>query len=85
MFLAATTAFGNPGDTFYEANLSLTRAARQEKEGDYKAALESGKKAAEESRDEIEQAIKGADMVFVTAGMGGGTGTGAAPLVGEVA
>lgn len=45
MFLAATTAFGNPGDTFYEANLSLTRAARQEKEGDYKAALESGKKA----------------------------------------
>ena len=47
MFLAATTAFGNPGDTFYEANLSLTRAARQEKEGDYKAALESGKKAAQ--------------------------------------
>ncbi len=46
MFLAATTAFGNPGDTFYEANLSLTRAARQEKEGDYKAALESGKKDA---------------------------------------
>lgn len=45
MFLAATTALGNPGDTFYEANLSLTRAARQEKEGDYKAALESGKKA----------------------------------------
>ena len=45
MFLAATTAFGNPGDTFYEANLSLTRAARQEKEGDYKAALESGKKS----------------------------------------
>ena len=44
MFLAATTALGNPGDTFYEANLSLTRAARQEKEGDYKAALESGKK-----------------------------------------
>ena len=43
MFLAATTAFGNPGDTFYEANLSLTRAARQEKE----AALESGKKAAQ--------------------------------------
>ncbi len=41
MFLAATTALGNPGDTFYEANLSLPRAARQEKEGDYKAALES--------------------------------------------
>lgn len=47
MFLAATTALGDPGDTFYEANLSLTRAARLEKEGDYKAALESGKKAAQ--------------------------------------
>lgn len=44
-----------------------------------------GQKAAEESRDEIAQAIKGADMVFVTAGMGGGTGTGAAPIVAEVA
>ncbi|MBE5039965.1 cell division protein FtsZ [Ructibacterium gallinarum] len=46
---------------------------------------EIGKKAAEESRDEIAQSIKGADMVFVTAGMGGGTGTGAAPIVAEVA
>ncbi len=46
---------------------------------------EIGKKAAEESRDEIAQAVKGADMVFVTAGMGGGTGTGAAPIVAEVA
>ena len=44
-----------------------------------------GQKAAEESREEIAQAIKGADMVFVTAGMGGGTGTGAAPIVAEVA
>nr|WP_272507321.1 cell division protein FtsZ [Clostridium aestuarii] len=44
-----------------------------------------GRKAAEESKDEIEQAIKGADMVFITAGMGGGTGTGAAPVVAEVA
>ena len=42
-------------------------------------------KAANESRDEIAQAVKGADMVFVTAGMGGGTGTGAAPIVAEVA
>lgn len=47
MILTATTALGDPEDTFYEANLSLTRAARLEKEGDYKAALESGKKAAE--------------------------------------
>ena len=44
-----------------------------------------GKKAAEESRNEIHEAIKGADMVFITAGMGGGTGTGAAPIVAEVA
>lgn len=44
-----------------------------------------GQKAAEESREEIIQALKGADMVFVTAGMGGGTGTGAAPVVAEVA
>lgn len=46
---------------------------------------EIGQKAAEESRDEILQALKGADMVFVTAGMGGGTGTGAAPVVAELA
>ncbi|HBG75609.1 MAG TPA: cell division protein FtsZ, partial [Clostridiales bacterium] len=44
-----------------------------------------GQKAAEESRDEILQAIKGADMIFITAGMGGGTGTGAAPIVAEIA
>ncbi|MEW8955194.1 cell division protein FtsZ [Clostridium sp.] len=46
---------------------------------------EIGKKAAEESKEEISQAIKGADMVFITAGMGGGTGTGAAPVVAEIA
>jgi len=46
---------------------------------------EIGEKAAEESRDEIMQALKGSDMVFVTCGMGGGTGTGAAPIVAEVA
>jgi len=44
-----------------------------------------GLKAAEESRDDIYQALQGADMVFVTAGMGGGTGTGAAPVVAEIA
>lgn len=44
-----------------------------------------GEKAATESRDEIAQAIKGADLVFVTAGMGGGTGTGAAPVVAQIA
>jgi cell division protein FtsZ len=46
---------------------------------------EIGLKAAEESRNDIEAALKGADMVFVTAGMGGGTGTGAAPVVAEIA
>lgn len=46
---------------------------------------EIGQKAAEESKDEIFQALKGSDMVFVTAGMGGGTGTGAAPIVAEMA
>jgi len=46
---------------------------------------EIGKKAAEESRDELTQALGGADMVFVTAGLGGGTGTGGAPIVAEVA
>ncbi|CAM3264522.1 cell division protein FtsZ [Brevibacillus invocatus] len=46
---------------------------------------EIGKKAAEESRELIENALRGADMVFVTAGMGGGTGTGAAPVVAEIA
>ncbi len=44
-----------------------------------------GQKAAEESMDEIREAIKGSDMVFVTAGMGGGTGTGAAPVVAGIA
>ncbi len=46
---------------------------------------EIGRKAAEESRDQISQALKGADLVFITAGMGGGTGTGAAPIVAECA
>ncbi|MDE6254518.1 MAG: cell division protein FtsZ [Lachnospiraceae bacterium] len=46
---------------------------------------EVGEKAAEENIDEITQALKGADMVFVTCGMGGGTGTGAAPVVAKVA
>jgi cell division protein FtsZ len=46
---------------------------------------EMGERASEESRDELEAAIAGADMVFVTAGMGGGTGTGAAPVIAELA
>ncbi|MBU5677302.1 cell division protein FtsZ [Alkaliphilus sp. MSJ-5] len=46
---------------------------------------EIGKKAAEESREDIAQLLQGADMVFITSGMGGGTGTGAAPVVAEIA
>ncbi len=46
---------------------------------------EVGQQAAEEHRQEIEEALKGADMVFITAGKGGGTGTGAAPVVAEIA
>ena len=46
---------------------------------------EIGEKAAEESSEEINSALKGADMVFVTCGMGGGTGTGAAPVVAKLA
>ena len=45
----------------------------------------TGMKAAEESRDEIKELVQGADMVFVTAGMGGGTGTGSAPVVAAIA
>ncbi|MDP4152647.1 MAG: cell division protein FtsZ [Bacillota bacterium] len=46
---------------------------------------EKGQRAAEESRDEIAAALKGTDMVFITAGMGGGTGTGGAPVIAEIA
>ena len=44
-----------------------------------------GQKAAEESRDELKEVVAGADMVFITCGMGGGTGTGAAPVIAELA
>src|SRR5687767_14209571 len=46
---------------------------------------EVGRAAADEHRDEIEEVLKGADMVFITAGKGGGTGTGGAPVVAEIA
>ncbi|GAB4223730.1 MAG: cell division protein FtsZ [Gammaproteobacteria bacterium] len=46
---------------------------------------EIGRKAAEEDRDEVRKIVEGADMVFITAGMGGGTGTGAAPIVAQIA
>ncbi len=46
---------------------------------------ELGKKSAEESQDEIHDVLKGSDMVFITCGLGGGTGTGAAPVIAEIA
>ena len=46
---------------------------------------EVGRQAAEENRDRIREALEGTDMVFLTAGMGGGTGTGGAPIVAEIA
>jgi cell division protein FtsZ len=46
---------------------------------------EQGRKAAEESQDDLYQVLKGADMVFITAGMGGGTGTGACPIIAQIA
>ena len=46
---------------------------------------EIGRKAAEENQDEIHESLKGSDMVFITCGLGGGTGTGAAPLIADVA
>lgn len=46
---------------------------------------EVGRKAAEESKEQIQEVLQGADMVFVTAGMGGGTGTGAAPVIAQIA
>jgi len=46
---------------------------------------ELGRKAAEESADEVNEALKGSDMVFITAGMGGGTGTGSAPVIARIA
>ncbi len=46
---------------------------------------EVGRQAAEESREEIQEALKGADLVFVTCGLGGGTGTGAAPVIADIA
>jgi cell division protein FtsZ len=45
---------------------------------------EVGQRAAEESRDDLREALQGADMIFITAGMGGGTGTGAAPVIAEL-
>jgi len=68
-----------------EANMKIQIGEKITKGLGAGANPEIGEKAANESSDEIEQALKGADMVFITAGMGGGTGTGAAPVVAQIA
>ena len=67
------------------ASLNISIGERITKGRGAGANPELGEKAADESVDEITNAIKGADMVFITAGMGGGTGTGAAPIVAKIA
>jgi cell division protein FtsZ len=88
---------GIQGVEFIVANtdsqaLMLTKATRRVRLGDKLTRglgaggdPEVGRKAAEESSDELYNVLKGSDMVFVTAGMGGGTGTGAAPIVAQIA
>lgn len=68
-----------------QANLKIQIGEKLTKGLGAGANPDMGSKAAEESYDEIAQAISGSDMVFVTAGMGGGTGTGAAPVVAQIA
>jgi cell division protein FtsZ len=70
---------------FSKANIKLQLGAKLTRGLGAGANPDIGKKAAEESRDQVEEMLQGADMVFVTAGMGGGTGTGAAPIIAEAA
>ncbi len=70
---------------FNKASLKLQLGGKLTKGQGAGGNPEVGRKAAEESHDEIIAALKGTDMVFVTAGMGGGTGTGAAPVVASIA
>jgi cell division protein FtsZ len=68
-----------------EADLKLHIGTRTSRGLGAGADPQVGEEAAAESRDEIKEALKGADMVFITAGEGGGTGTGGAPIIGQVA
>jgi cell division protein FtsZ len=70
---------------FSQAEVKLQIGAKLTKGLGAGANPEIGKRAAEESADELVKTLQGADMVFITAGMGGGTGTGATPLVAELA
>ena len=90
-------ADGVKGVTFYIANTDVQVMRNSECENKIVLGRETtkglgaggnpevGRKAAEETENEIREAIKGSDMVFLTAGLGGGTGTGAAPVVAEIA
>jgi len=73
------------GDNGSKAGLKIQIGEKLTKGLGAGAKPEIGQKAAEESREEIKQTIQDANMVFVTAGMGGGTGTGAAPVVASIA
>lgn len=68
-----------------EASVKIQIGAKLTKGQGAGSKPETGRKAAEESREEISKALEGAHMVFITAGMGGGTGTGGAPVVAQIA
>jgi cell division protein FtsZ len=82
-FIAANTDTqaleANPASTKVQLGPGLTRGLGAGANPDV------GKKAALEEMERIQEALEGADMVFVTAGMGGGTGTGAAPIIAQIA
>ncbi len=90
-------AQASPGVEYIAVNTDAQALTRNERSGRLRigdaltrglgagGSPEVGQMAAEESRDQILEEVKGADMVFVAAGMGGGTGTGAAPIIAEVA
>ncbi|HPS59208.1 MAG TPA: cell division protein FtsZ [Spirochaetota bacterium] len=82
-FIVANTDAQQLGDSLAQEKIQLgTKLTRGLGAG---ANPEVGREAANEDRDKITKALKGADMVFITSGMGGGTGTGAAPVVAEIA
>ncbi|MBE7030602.1 MAG: cell division protein FtsZ [Ruminococcaceae bacterium] len=85
-FIAVNTdkqaLYGNAGS---KANVKIQIGEKLTKGLGAGANPEIGQRAAEESREDVKQALKDANMVFVTAGMGGGTGTGAAPIVAGIA
>lgn len=77
--------YGQPGSFLLEATQKIQIGVKSTRGKGAGGHPEIGQKAAEESREEIASALKGTDMLFVAAGMGGGTGTGAAPIVAQIA